>query len=598
VEAGAILLICAPVALADHGTKHDPKRDVRFHPPGRKADRDITRATWRHAKHHRLVHTVSVRGRIGDPATGIGPVPQLQIDVPSQKSSRAGCDYSIQAAAGETGEVAVSGCPYPSPKRGDGVSIKKVSRHTVKYRLGEDVIGHPSAYQWHFDIPSRTCRQCAYDRVPNNREMWHTLRKLPKLSPIKHVVIIYQENHSFDNVFGRMCARSGRCDGATEGLLPDGSAMPLATSPDIVPVAGHRTAAQLRAINGGRMDGFTSIGGCDAAHGYGCMTQFSPRQIPNLSRLANAFVLSDQTFQNSSVPSFGAHIEVVAADLGGFTGDPPNRTQDQPRGDGWGCDSHLDAPWRSSPEAGISFQPSCFPDYRLDPSRYPYGGPYRPTRVKPMPTIMDSLNRVGLSWKLYTAAPGNGYLWAICPTFAKCMYSGLRHRQVPHSQVLSDARRGSLPNFSVVLPTLRVSQHNEDSMRAGDNWIGQVVGAIERGPDWRSTAIFITYDDCGCFYDHVPPPEGLGIRTPMVIVSPWAKAGTVDSTQASIASMLAFTEHNFGLPPLNEHDTMAYDYRNSFDFSQAPLAPVPMSRTELSPRAHKVARHPPKPRGT
>jgi len=55
-----------------------------------------------------------------------------------------------------------------------GVSVKKVSRHTVKYTLGEDVIGHPSAYQWHFDIPSHTCRQCAYDRVPNNREMWHT----------------------------------------------------------------------------------------------------------------------------------------------------------------------------------------------------------------------------------------------------------------------------------------------------------------------------------------------------------------------------------------------------------------------------------------
>ena len=298
------------------------------------------------------------------------------------------------------------------------------------------------------------------------------------------------------------------------------------------------------------------------------------------------------------MPSFGAHIEVVAADLGGFTGDPPKRTQDEPRGDGWGCDSHLDALWRSSLDARITFQPSCFPDYRLDPSRYPYGGPYRPTRVKPVPTIMDSMNRVGLSWKLYTAAPGNGYLWAICPTFAKCFYSGLGHCQVPHSQVLDDARNGSLPNFSVALPTLRVSQHNRDSMRAGDNWIGQVVGAIERGPAWRSTAIFITYDDCGCFYDHVPPADGLGIRTPMVIVSPWARAGTVDSTQASIASMLAFTEHNFGLPPLNEHDAMAYDYRNSFDFSQAPVAPVPMTRTKLSPRAREVARHPPKPRGT
>jgi phospholipase C len=205
---------------------------------------------------------------------------------------------------------------------------------------------------------------------------------------------------------------------------------------------------------------------------------------------------------------------------------------------------------------------------------------------------MDELNRAGLGWKLYTAAPGNGYLWAICPTFAGCLYTGDRRRQVPTRQVLDDARGGKLPNFSVVLPTIRVSQHNEDSMRAGDNWIGNVVSAVEHGPDWQSTAIFITYDDCGCFYDHVPPPPGLGIRTPMVIVSPWANAGTVDSSQASLASMLAFTEHNFGLSPLNETDANAYDYANSFDFSQAPLSPVPMTHSRLSPRAREAAKHP------
>jgi phospholipase C len=78
----------------------------------------------------------------------------------------------------------------------------------------------------------------------------------------------------------------------------------------------------------------------------------------------------------------------------------------------------------------------------------------------------------------------------------------------------------------------------------------------------------------------------------MTIVSPWVKAGTVDSNDASIASMLAFTEHNFGLSPLNENDANAYDYANSFDYSQAPLAPVPMTHSKLSPRAKKVSRHP------
>jgi phospholipase C len=591
--AGVALLLGAQPALADHGTLHDARNDVRFHPPGRLADRDIVRATWGHAKPHRLVHTVSVRGKVGDPRTGFGPIPQLQIDVPKRKEARAGCDYAIQSAAGGGAEVKAPGCSSKATKRGDGVSVKKVSRHTVKYTIARDAIGNPTGYHWHFDLPSGTCRRCVYDRVPNNREKWHSLKKPPPpLTPIKHVVIIYQENHSFDNVFGRMCAASGRCDGATEGTLPDGSTIPLPTSPDVVPSAGHRTKAQAKAIDGGKMDGFANVGHCGESNGYRCMSQFNPSQIPNLSQLAQSFVLSDQTFQTASVPSFGAHIELVSAGLDGFTGDPPDRRKDVPPGKGWGCDSHLDAAWRASPDGRISFQPSCVPDYRLDPSRYPYGGPYRRSRVKPMPTIMDELNRVGLNWKLYTGAPGNGYLWAICPTFAQCLYTGDRRRQVATAQVVDDAKSGSLANFSVVLPTVRVSQHNDGSMRAGDNWIGRVVSAVEHGPDWRSTAVFITYDDCGCFYDHVPPPQGLGIRTPMVIVSPWARAGTVDSTQASIASMLSFTEHNFGLPPLNDTDGMAYDYENAFDFSQAPLAPVPMTRSKLSPRARAVSRHP------
>jgi phospholipase C len=115
-------------------------------------------------------------------------------------------------------------------------------------------------------------------------------------------------------------------------------------------------------------------------------------------------------------------------------------------------------------------------------------------------------------------------------------------------------------------------------MTVGDNWIGQVVGAIMNGPQWGSTAILITWDDCGCFYDHVAPPPRLGIRVPMVIVSPYAKPGYTDSNPASYASMLAFTEHTFGLPPLAASDAAAYDFSDSFDFSQAPLAPIALSQ--------------------
>jgi phospholipase C len=404
-------------------------------------------------------------------------------------------------------------------------------------------------------------------------------------SPIQHVVVIYQENHSFDNVLGRWCVTSARCDGTTQGKLPDGTTVPLRTATDLVPAMPHTTVAQRTAINGGLMDGFANLSGCGQQSDYACLSQFGATQIPNLIGLATSFAVSDRTFQLSNVPSFGSHIELVAATLDGFTGDIPHTGTAGTSKPGWGCDSLRDADWLSS-DGTVIKQPACIPDYSLDSNLYPYGGAYKPTQVQPAPTIMDELDQAGLSWKHYTGlvdgGTNSGYLWAICPTFAQCLYTAQHANQVDHDQVIQDAANGTLPNFSVVLPNGPNSQHNTWSMATGDNWIGQVVGAIESGPDWDSTAIFITYDDCGCFYDHVPPPPGFGIRTPMVIVSPWVKPGYTDSTQASYASPLAFTEHIFGLAPLSNRDSTAYDYGNTFDFSQQPLAPVQMTTTKLS----------------
>jgi len=601
----AVLIAAAP-ALADHGRIHDRTGDVKFEPRGRIANRDITRAAWRHASGGRLVHTVSVRGNIGNPKTGVGALPQLEIQVVRRGSSRSACRYTVN---GRRATITASKCGTAHEKRRRGVSVEKVSRHTVRYDVAKDALGDPKAYEWRFVFPARNCRHCAYDRVPNRGLKLHDLDvepPPPKVSPIRHVVIVYQENHSFDNVFGRLCARTGKCEGVTHGVLPDGSSIPLTRSPDIVPKVDHQTRAQNRAIHGGRMDGFAGIHGCrpDEISGlrdYGCFTQFDRDQIPNLWRLANSFAMSDRTFQLDSVPSYGAHIELVSTTLDGFTGDRPSESPRQVA-PGWGCDSHLDAPWQATPVGPITEQPACVPWYGLDKNRYPYGGAYRATRVQPVPTIMDRLDHADLTWKLYAEkhdGSGGGYLWAICPNYAKCLYTPRHRNQVDRLSVLDDARAGTLPNFSVVVPSVQVSQHNDDSMKAGDNWIGNVVSSIQSGPDWNSTAVFILYDDCGCFYDHVRPPHGLGIRTPMVIVSPWVRAGYVDSNTASIASMLAFTEHTFDLNPLSDRDGTAYDYSQSFDFNQTPLAPLPMTHSKLSPHQNRVFEHPQKnPEGT
>jgi phospholipase C len=114
------------------------------------------------------------------------------------------------------------------------------------------------------------------------------------------------------------------------------------------------------------------------------------------------------------------------------------------------------------------------------------------------------------------------------------------------------------------------------------------------GPDWSSTAIFITYDDCGCFYDPVRPPQGLGIREPMVIVSPYARSRFVDHTDASFASILAFTEHTFGLAPLTDLDATAYDYADAFNFGQPPSPPIELPQHPVPASSLRwIAQHPP-----
>ena len=427
----------------------------------------------------------------------------------------------------------------------------------------------------------------------------------PLDSPIRHIVLIDEENHSFDNVLGKFCAdvasgaivRPGAgmaCAGATSATLADGSVMPLPVARDVVPYIVHDVSSQQAAIDGGKMDGFAEVGGCgpSAPVPYGCFGQYSASQIPNITALANAFAVSDHTFEFRSTPSWVGHMVLASATVDGFVGNNPTATgRVHGIGPGWGCDSHLDANWSSSPGGPLQSVPACVPDSTG-------AGPYRPSPVRYVPTIFDRLDAANRSWKIYGGLSGaehlgSGYGWTICPTFFECLGSSQANNVVPAASILADARQGTLPSYSIVTPTASNSQHNSFSMAVGDNWIGKVVGAIEEGPDWSSTAIFITWDDCGCFYDHMPPPRpSWGIRVPMIVVSPWAKAGFTDTKDATFISVLAFAEHTFGLTPLNKADARVYDFQNVFDFSQTPVTPVAMT-TQHVPRSElrHIAKH-------
>lgn len=410
-------------------------------------------------------------------------------------------------------------------------------------------------------------------------------------SPIKHVLVIYQENHTFDNVLGPFCVAHGnRCDGVTVGQAKGvgNGTLPLTRAEDVIPEVDHSVRGQALAIDGGAMDKFYLLGGCRAKSTppYRCYEAFQQDQIPTLWTLAEQFAVGDRTFSMQPVPSFGAHLDLAAGTLDGFTGDIPKLHPDHAASWGWGCNSYKEAYWQASPTDTPQLVPSCVP--KPDGS-----GPYKPSPVQWVPTIFDRLQAAGLSWKAYT--PAESY-FNVCTYFADCWDTDqAKHDKAP-SQVFTDAANGHLPSFAFLFPNSAVSQHNDYSMMDGDNYIESVVSAVMNSSEWNSTAIFITYDDCGCFYDHVAPPAGsdLGLRMPMVIVSPWVKPASTDHHVATFASILAFTEHTLGLTPLGQNDSSAYDFSGSFDYSQTPIAPIPLQPHAVPKASTQYMRaHPP-----
>jgi phospholipase C len=303
-------------------------------------------------------------------------------------------------------------------------------------------------------------------------------------------------------------------------------------------------------------------------------------------------VISDRTFETDSFGSWGAHFILASPHANGFYQAGHHNGTEGQGNTGWGCDSKKDGPWAATLEEYYDDEgqppprphhPTCVP--QVDGS-----GPYKPSPVPWTTTLMNRMDEAGLSWRIYVNEGSWG--WAICPTFADCLYTEQLENLRPTDDFVPDAE-SPLPELTFLIPGFAESQHNGASMLAGDNWIGRQLDAIMQGPNWESTAVFITYDDCGCFYDHVPPPERAGIRVPMVIVSPYARPGFTDSNVATFASMQAFVERTFGLPPMGTADFLAYDYESSFDYRQTPLPPIELGQRPLAPWVLEyLAEHP------
>jgi phospholipase C len=410
---------------------------------------------------------------------------------------------------------------------------------------------------------------------------------------IKHIVIIVQENRSFDTYFGTYPGADGIAmrDGQPIACIPDpkngGCRRPFYDPTDSQGGGPHSAAAARTDINGGRMDGFVAASErartkCATATDTKCapgdarvMGYHDARQIPNYWKYAENFVLEDRMFEPNASWSLPAHLFLVS----GWS------ARCKRSGHPETCENALESPQRK-------FTPSG-PHYAWTDLTY-------------------LLHKNNVSWGYYVAkgsepdcrddgatcepvpqdstTPG---VWNPLPLFDTVRENGQLGNIKDLSEFFKAAKTGTLPAVSWVIPDDAHSEHPPATISAGQAQVTREINAVMRSPNWDSTAIFVTWDDWGGFYDHVAPPRvdgnGYGPRVPGLVISPYAKRGFIDHQTLSFDAYLKFIEDDFldgqRLDPANdgrpdprrhvrENAEILGDLRASFDFSQAPRPPM------------------------
>jgi phospholipase C len=370
------------------------------------------------------------------------------------------------------------------------------------------------------------------------------------LGKIDHIIFIIKENHSFDNYFGRFPG----ADGATVGRTSTGQSLPLAETPDqVYPDIAHDASDATTAVNGGHMDGFDHEPGAltlGVDHAY---TAMYPQDIPAYWAYARRFTLDDHFFSTIMGPTFPNHLATIAAQNGDVIGNPQHSQNH------WGCDAPAGTfvlLRSASGQPGTAFP--CF-DFT---------------------TLADRLNAANISWRYYAPQAGQqGYIFSTFDAIRHIRYSRQwSSNVVPWTQFQSDVTHGQLAAVTWLVTDTAESEHPPASTCLGENTTVAEINAVMRSRFWKDTAIFVTWDDYGGFYDHIVPPHvnpwSLGPRVPTLVISPYARRGDVDHTTYSFASLLRLVEDRFGLPALTALDARATPLLNSFDFAAPPTAPL------------------------
>jgi phospholipase C len=421
--------------------------------------------------------------------------------------------------------------------------------------------------------------------------------RLVGIHKIRHVVVIMQENRSFDSYFGTYPG----ADGIPKGVcIPDplrgGCRRPYHDLSDSNSGGPHDHRDAIRDIDRGTMDGF--IGQAEAGRKLYCtrhvnapacslaprhpdvLGYHTAREIPNYWAYARHFVLQDHLFQSDTSWSLPGHLYLVS----GWS------AKCSRRGDPTSCTTAVQAP--GSPPGEPQNTNGATPDYAWTDLTYLLHRRHVGWRYYVFKGLTPDCDDNGMFCKALPQSATTPGIWNPLPWFDTVKQDREGENIAPFDEFLQAARTGTLPQVAWLAPAESVSEHPPASIERGQAYVTGVINAIMRSPDWRSTAIFLSWDDWGGFYDHVVPPKvdasGYGLRVPGLVISPYAKRGYIDHQILSHDAYLKFIEDDFlggqridprtdgrpdPRPDVRERARILGDLRNDFDFSQKPRKP-------------------------
>jgi phospholipase C len=419
-----------------------------------------------------------------------------------------------------------------------------------------------------------------------NTHLRHQLRRARR--HIQHVIVIMQENRSFDSYFGTYPGADGipMRHGVPTVCCPDpvtGQCVKPFHNPSDLNLGGpHGETAAVRDIDGGKMDGFVAESKVASFFSIDVMGYHDAREIPNYWAYARAFVLQDHMFEPNASWSLPAHLFMVSAWSAVCTvpGDPES------------CTNALQNPKLPGPTTHYAWTDLTYLLHR-DHVSWAY---YLSAGTEPdceddaaiCPPKSQSLS-----------VPG---IWNPLPDFDTVRQDGELANIRPTADFLARAKDGTLPAVSWIVPNAVVSEHAPGLVSVGQRYVTTLVNAVMQGPAWEDSVIFISWDDWGGFYDHVMPPvvdeNGYGLRVPGLVISAWARRGHIDHQVLSFDAYLKFIEDLFlggqrldpatdgrpdSRPDVRENTRQLGDLLRDFDFAHGPRRPLVLPVADPAP---------------